>query len=122
MVAIDNMRPQQVGLKRILESYIKHRREVIEKRSRFELQKAQKRQHIVDGLIKALSIDIPLFKTPITRPPTIAPITVPIPPEVEAPPKYTAAIASNSIDVPACGVPYSDVTGNAKPIIRLHGS
>ncbi|MDU3374606.1 MAG: DNA topoisomerase (ATP-hydrolyzing) subunit A, partial [Enterococcus casseliflavus] len=45
-----------VGLKRILESYIKHRREVIEKRSRFELQKAQKRQHIVDGLIKALSI------------------------------------------------------------------
>ncbi len=56
MVAIDNMRPQQVGLKRILESYIKHRREVIEKRSRFELQKAQKRQHIVDGLIKALSI------------------------------------------------------------------
>ncbi|MGJ0997144.1 DNA topoisomerase IV subunit A [Enterococcus casseliflavus] len=56
MVAIDNMRPQQVGLKRILKSYIKHRREVIEKRSRFELQKAQKRQHIVDGLIKALSI------------------------------------------------------------------
>lgn len=56
MVAIDNMRPQQVGLKRILENYIKHRREVIEKRSRFELQKAQKRQHIVDGLIKALSI------------------------------------------------------------------
>lgn len=56
MVAIDNMRPRQVGLKRILESYIKHRREVIEKRSRFELQKAQKRQHIVDGLIKALSI------------------------------------------------------------------
>ncbi len=56
MVAIDEMRPQQVGLKRILESYVKHRREVIEKRSRFELQKAQKRQHIVDGLMKALSI------------------------------------------------------------------
>ncbi|OTN76926.1 DNA topoisomerase IV, A subunit [Enterococcus sp. 8G7_MSG3316] len=56
MVAIDEMRPQQVGLKRILESYVKHRREVIEKRSRFELQKAQRRQHIVDGLMKALSI------------------------------------------------------------------
>lgn len=56
MVAIDEMRPQQVGLKHILESYIKHRREVIEKRSRFELQKAQRRQHIVDGLMKALSI------------------------------------------------------------------
>lgn len=56
MVAIDEMRPKQVGLKRILESYIKHRREVIKKRSQFELNKAQKRQHIVDGLIKALSI------------------------------------------------------------------
>ncbi|KAF1304777.1 DNA topoisomerase IV subunit A [Enterococcus sp. JM9B] len=56
MVAIDEMRPKQVGLKRILESYIKHRKEVIMKRSRFELEKAQRRQHIVDGLIKALSI------------------------------------------------------------------
>lgn len=56
MVAIDNMRPQQVGLKHILESYIGHRREVIKKRSHFELNKAQKRQHIVEGLMKALSI------------------------------------------------------------------
>ena len=56
MVAIDEMRPQQVGLKHILESYVKHRREVIAKRSRYELKKAQKRQHIVDGLMKALSI------------------------------------------------------------------
>lgn len=56
MVAIDEMRPQQVGLKRILESYIKHRRDVVLKRSQFELNKAEKRQHIVDGLIKALSI------------------------------------------------------------------
>jgi topoisomerase-4 subunit A len=56
MVAIDEMRPQQVGLKRILESYIKHRRDVVLKRSQYELNKAEKRQHIVDGLIKALSI------------------------------------------------------------------
>lgn len=56
MVAIDHRRPQQVGLKRILESYIEHRREVILRRSHFELQKAQKRAHIVAGLIKALSI------------------------------------------------------------------
>lgn len=56
MVAIDEMRPQQVGLKRILESYIEHRKDVVLKRSRYELDKAQKRQHIVDGLIKALSI------------------------------------------------------------------
>lgn len=56
MVAIDHQRPQQVGLKHIIESYVEHRRHVIVKRSRFELAKAQKRQHIVDGLIKALSI------------------------------------------------------------------
>jgi topoisomerase-4 subunit A len=40
-----------------LSSYVEHRRnEVIVKRSQFDLRKAQKRQHIVDGLIKALSI------------------------------------------------------------------
>ncbi|WP_297075980.1 DNA topoisomerase IV subunit A [uncultured Enterococcus sp.] len=56
MVAIDNMRPQQVGLKRMLTSYIEHRQSVILKRSQYELQKALARQHIVEGLIKALSI------------------------------------------------------------------
>ncbi|OJG72979.1 DNA topoisomerase IV, A subunit [Enterococcus quebecensis] len=56
MVAIDNMTPQQVGLKRILDSYIAHRKQVITNRSQFELNKAKKRQHIVAGLIKALSI------------------------------------------------------------------
>ncbi|GMG61690.1 DNA topoisomerase IV subunit A [Tetragenococcus halophilus] len=56
MVAIDGMRPQQVNLKHILESYVNHRRDVVLKRSQFELNKAQKRQHIVDGLMKALSI------------------------------------------------------------------
>lgn len=56
MVAIDNMTPQQVGLKRILDSYVTHRKEVITNRSRFDLDKANARQHIVAGLIKALSI------------------------------------------------------------------
>ncbi|MGG5358697.1 MULTISPECIES: DNA topoisomerase IV subunit A [unclassified Enterococcus] len=56
MVAIDHMTPHQVGLKDILSSYIEHRKQVITKRSRFELEKAQKRQHIVEGLMKALSI------------------------------------------------------------------
>src|SRR5699024_10833193 len=56
MVAIDEMHPRQVGLKRILESYILHRREVVLKRTHFDLAKAKKRQHIVDGLMKALSI------------------------------------------------------------------
>lgn len=56
MVAIDNMTPQQVGLKRILNSYVHHRKEVITKRSQYELAKARRRQHIVEGLMKALSI------------------------------------------------------------------
>ena len=56
MVAIDHMTPHQVGLKDILSSYIDHRKQVITKRSQFDLEKAQKRQHIVEGLMKALSI------------------------------------------------------------------
>ena len=56
MVAIDKMRPQQVGIKRMLASYVEHRQSVILKRSQYELQKALTRQHIVEGLIKALSI------------------------------------------------------------------
>lgn len=56
MVAIDHMTPHQVGLKDILSSYIIHRKQVITKRSQFDLEKAQKRQHIVEGLMKALSI------------------------------------------------------------------
>ncbi|MEG0731131.1 MAG: DNA topoisomerase IV subunit A [Vagococcus sp.] len=56
MVAIHDLRPEQVGLKVILDAYVAHRRDVIKKRSEFELKKAKDRQHIVSGLIKALSI------------------------------------------------------------------
>ena len=56
MVAIHNLRPEQVGLKTVLEAYIDHRKDVIRKRSEFDLKKAKNRQHIVSGLIKALSI------------------------------------------------------------------
>ena len=56
MVAIDARRPMQVGLKKILDSYITHQKEVITKRTQFDLNKAQDRLHIVDGLMKALSI------------------------------------------------------------------
>ena len=56
MVAINNLRPEQVGLQAILGAYISHRKTVIRKRSEFELKKAKNRQHIVSGLIKALSI------------------------------------------------------------------
>lgn len=56
MVAIDEKTPKQVGLKKILASYLAHRKEVIARRSQFQLKKAAARQHIVAGLMKALSI------------------------------------------------------------------
>lgn len=56
MVAIDERRPLQVGLKSILTSYINFQKEVITRRTQYDLKKAQDRLHIVDGLMKALSI------------------------------------------------------------------
>lgn len=56
IVAIDDYRPRQVGLIPILSSYIAHRREVIISRSMFDRTKAEKRLHIVEGLIRVLSI------------------------------------------------------------------
>ncbi|GKT03922.1 DNA topoisomerase IV subunit A [Furfurilactobacillus sp. WILCCON 0119] len=56
MVAIHNMRPERIGLKTALQAYIDFQREIITKRTHFDLERAQKRQHIVEGLIKALSI------------------------------------------------------------------
>ncbi|WP_083936637.1 DNA topoisomerase IV subunit A [Streptococcus sp. HPH0090] len=56
MVAIDNFTPRQVGIVPILSSYIAHRREVILARSRFDKEKAENRLHIVEGLIRVISI------------------------------------------------------------------
>lgn len=56
MVAIDHFTPRQVGLQKILSSYIAHRREIIIARSKFDKAKAEKRLHIVEGLIRVISI------------------------------------------------------------------
>ena len=56
MVAIDNFTPRLVGIVPILTSYIAHRKEIILARSRFDKAKAEKRLHIVEGLIRVLSI------------------------------------------------------------------
>ncbi|MFC3931770.1 DNA topoisomerase IV subunit A [Streptococcus dentapri] len=56
MVAIDDFTPRQVGIIPILSSYITHRREIIVARSKFDKEKAEKRLHIVEGLIRVLSI------------------------------------------------------------------
>ena len=56
MVAIADMQPKLLGLKAMLEAYVAHRRDVVTRRTRYELNKAQARLHIVEGLIKMLSI------------------------------------------------------------------
>ena len=56
MVAIVNKRPMVVGVVEILDAYIKHQKEVITRRTEFDLEHAKARMHIVEGLIKAISI------------------------------------------------------------------
>ena len=56
MVAIDNATPRQVGIVPILSSYISHKRDIIRSRSIYDRNKAEKRLHIVEGLIRVLSI------------------------------------------------------------------
>lgn len=63
MVAIDNQRPMRVGLKHYLKSYLAFQQEIITRRTQFNLHKAQTRLHIVEGLIKALSILDQVIKT-----------------------------------------------------------
>lgn len=63
MVAIDDQRPMRVGLKRILTSYLGFQKEIIRRRTQYNLTKAQQRLHIVEGLIKALSILNKVIKT-----------------------------------------------------------
>ena len=63
MVAIINHRPMTVGILPILDAYIAHEREVITRRTNFELRVARKRMHILEGLIRALSILDEVIKT-----------------------------------------------------------
>lgn len=56
MVAIHNKRPVLMGLSQLLDAYITHQKEVVSRRTQYDLNRAKTRQHIVEGLIKALSI------------------------------------------------------------------
>ncbi|WP_314794639.1 DNA topoisomerase IV subunit A [Eggerthia catenaformis] len=56
MVAIKDKRPELMGIEKILDGYIDHAIEVVTKRSQFDLNKARNREHIVEGLIHAVSI------------------------------------------------------------------
>lgn len=56
MVSIINGRPMTVGILQVLDAYIAHQKEIITRRSKFDLDVYQKRMHIIEGLIKAISI------------------------------------------------------------------
>ena len=63
MVAIVNRVPKTLGILEILDAYIAHQREVITERTKFDLAQYEKRMHIVEGLIKCLSILDQVIKT-----------------------------------------------------------
>ncbi|MGQ0285908.1 DNA topoisomerase (ATP-hydrolyzing) subunit A [Pasteurellaceae bacterium 22721_9_1] len=55
MVALDHGQPRLFNLKQIIEAFVKHRREVVTRRTVFELRKARERAHILEGLAIALA-------------------------------------------------------------------
>lgn len=56
MVAISDGRPKLMGIREIIDSYLNHQVDVVTKRTQYDLTHAESRMHIVEGLMKALSI------------------------------------------------------------------
>jgi DNA gyrase subunit A len=54
MVSLDGGQPKTMGLKRMLEAYIEHRRDVIRRRTAYELEKSREREHLLLGYLIAL--------------------------------------------------------------------
>src|SRR5699024_1014773 len=55
MVALDDGQPRTLNLKQLLEAFVRHRREVVTRRTQFELAKARARAHVLEGLTIALA-------------------------------------------------------------------
>ncbi|MBR5249805.1 MAG: DNA gyrase subunit A [Bacteroidales bacterium] len=55
-IALVDGRPQLLNLKQLIKHFVNHRHEVVIRRARFELEQAQKRAHILEGLLKALDV------------------------------------------------------------------
>lgn len=55
LLALDKRRPKQLNIKEMLECYIEHRREVIYRRTQFQLRKTEERTHILEGYTIALN-------------------------------------------------------------------
>ncbi len=56
MVAIVNKAPRQLGIKEMLAAYIEHQKDVVTHRTKYDLEKAEDRAHVLEGLVKALNI------------------------------------------------------------------
>lgn len=63
VVSIVNRRPKLLGLKEALDAFINHQKEVVKRRTEFDLAHAKARFHIVEGLIKCISILDEVIKT-----------------------------------------------------------
>lgn len=63
MVSIVNRRPKLLGLAQALDAFIAHQKEVVRRRTEFDLKHAKSRYHIVEGLIKCISILDEVIKT-----------------------------------------------------------
>jgi DNA gyrase subunit A len=63
LALVDGIQPQILSLKDILENFIAHRREVVKRRTKFDLKKAEARAHILEGLKKALDHIDAVIKT-----------------------------------------------------------
>jgi len=56
MVAIVNKAPMQMGLLQLISTYVEHQKDVVLHRTRYDLEKAEDRAHVLEGLVKALNI------------------------------------------------------------------
>jgi DNA gyrase subunit A len=106
-IALVNRQPRTMGLKELIEHFIAHRKEVITRRTRFLLRKAQQRGHILEGLIFAvLDIDevVRLIRASKTREEAIAKLrerAFRIAPDHPAAPKIPRQLLDRVADKPA---------------------
>lgn len=56
LLALDHFRPVVMNIKQIIQCYISHREEIVKRRTKYELEKAENRAHILEGFIRALDI------------------------------------------------------------------
>src|SRR5690606_42015541 len=62
MVALENNQPRLFGIKDILNAFLRHRREVVTRRTLFDLRKARDRAHVLEGLAVALANIDPIIE------------------------------------------------------------